>query len=80
MTTPRVSPFCSGGDCVQLEDLDDGTVAVRDTKHPDVQLVFTKPELAAFFAGVLIGAFDDYAGGIDAIYDQYRSQPVGEGL
>jgi hypothetical protein len=74
-----VSPFCSGGDCVQLQHLDDGRVAIRDSKHPDVQLTFTQAEIAAFLAAALIGAFDDYAGGIDTIYDHYRAQPVGEG-
>ena len=70
-----VSPFCSGGDCVQLEQLDDGRVAIRDT-NTGAELVFTQAEIAAFFAAVLVGAFDDYAGGIDAIYDQFRTDPA----
>jgi hypothetical protein len=65
------SSRCSGGDCVALAQLDDGRVAVRDSKNPDVELTFTKDEVAAFFAGVLIGDFDHLAGGIDEIHARY---------
>lgn len=65
---------CSGGDCVALAALPDGRVAIRDTKTPDVELTFTEDEIAAFFAAVLVGQFDDLAGGEDAIHAQYNQR------
>ena len=49
----------SGGDCVEVADLDDGGWAVRDSKNPTgPALIFTAAEWAAFTAGVRDGEFD----------------------
>jgi hypothetical protein len=58
VTVYRTSSFCSGGDCVGVAVLPDGTVAVRDTKNHDTRLVFTAAEWAAFLAGRRRGEFD----------------------
>ncbi|MBS2966572.1 DUF397 domain-containing protein [Actinocrinis puniceicyclus] len=48
-----------GGACVEVADLPDGGVAVRDSKDPDgPKLVFTGPEWLAFIGGVKDGEFD----------------------
>jgi len=50
----------TGGDCVEVADLDDGSRAVRDTKHHGngPVLVFTPNEWAAFIYGAKLGEFD----------------------
>ncbi|MGH3566679.1 MAG: DUF397 domain-containing protein [Pseudonocardia sp.] len=49
----------SGGDCVEVADLDGGRRAVRDSKDPTgPALIFTPAEWAAFTAGVRAGEFD----------------------
>lgn len=48
-----------GGNCVEVADLPDGGMAVRDSKDPEGStLVFTPAEWAAFTAGVKDGEFD----------------------
>jgi hypothetical protein len=48
------------GNCVELAALADGTVAVRNSRHPaGPALVYTRAEVAAFLAGVRNGEFDD---------------------
>jgi Domain of unknown function (DUF397) len=56
----KVSSFCSLGDCVEVGQLPDGAVAVRDTKDRErgTPLVFTPEEWTAFVAGVKNGEFD----------------------
>ena len=53
------SSFSGGGECVEVRLLDDGTVALRDskdtTKPPHV---FTANEWQAFRLGMLAGEFD----------------------
>ncbi|MGH3751347.1 MAG: DUF397 domain-containing protein [Pseudonocardiaceae bacterium] len=40
-------------DCVEVASLDDGRIAVQDSKHPDGAVVFlTHAELAAWISGV----------------------------
>ncbi len=49
----------SGGNCVEVARLEDGSCAVRDSKHPHgPALVFTPAEWQAFTAGVRDGEFD----------------------
>lgn len=49
----------SGGECVEVADLDNGGRAVRDSKDPHgAVLTFTPGEWAAFAAGVRDGEFD----------------------
>lgn len=56
----RRSSFCNGASaCVEVAELPDGGVVLRDGKDPHgPRLVFTPLEWAAFVAGVLAGEFD----------------------
>ncbi|MEO3869708.1 DUF397 domain-containing protein [Nonomuraea sp. B12E4] len=56
----RKSSFCNGADaCVEITNMADGNVAVRDGKQQDGPvLVFTSSEWEAFTAGVREGEFD----------------------
>lgn len=48
-----------GGNCVEVAQVPDPAVALRDSKNPDgPQLVFTPDEWRAFVAGVKAGEFD----------------------
>lgn len=45
--------------CVELAD-SGSEILLRDSKHPEAgHLTFTRPELAAFIAGVKAGEFDN---------------------
>lgn len=47
------------GNCVEVADLPDGGMAVRDSKDPSGPvLVFTRGEREAFIGGVKDGEFD----------------------
>jgi hypothetical protein len=48
------------GSCVEIAALADGTVAVRNSRHPaGPALIYTRAEIAAFLAGAKKGEFDD---------------------
>lgn len=48
------------GSCVEVAALEDGEIAVRNSRHPSgPALVYTRAEIAAFLAGVKGGEFDD---------------------
>ena len=48
------------GNCVELAELTDGSVAVRNSRFPHgARLVYTRAEIAAFVRGVQAGEFDD---------------------
>ena len=48
------------GNCVEVAALDDGGVAVRNSRDPHgPALVYTRAEIAAFLAGIKDGEFDD---------------------
>ncbi|HEX6967978.1 MAG TPA: DUF397 domain-containing protein [Micromonosporaceae bacterium] len=50
------------GNCVEVAELPDGAVAVRNSRFPDgPALVYTRAEIAAFIQGVQDGEFDDLA-------------------
>ena len=50
------------GNCVELAELDDGEIAVRNSRHPyGPTLVYTRAEISAFILGVRGGEFDDLA-------------------
>jgi hypothetical protein len=62
MTAPiafRRSSWCSSQSCVEVADLPDGGVAIRDGKSPDTTpiLLFTADEWTAFISGVKAGEF-----------------------
>jgi len=47
-------------DCVEVAALDDGQVAVRNSRRPEEAVVFfTRPEMAAWIKGVKHHEFDD---------------------
>ncbi|MEU1271673.1 DUF397 domain-containing protein [Streptomyces sp. NPDC005799] len=47
------------GNCVELAVLPDGSVAVRDSRHPEgPALVYPRAEISAFVRGVKDGDFD----------------------
>jgi hypothetical protein len=48
------------GNCVEVAELPDGAIAVRNSRDPrGPALVYTRAEVAAFLAGVRNGEFDD---------------------
>jgi hypothetical protein len=57
------------GCCVEVAELPDGAIAVRNSRHPaGPALVYTRAEVAAFLTGVKNGEFDDlYPGGRAAL-------------
>lgn len=61
MTTWRKSSFSANNGCVELADLSDGIVGVRDSKLGDASpvLTFNRGEIAAWLAGSKAGEFDD---------------------
>jgi hypothetical protein len=51
-----------GGSCVQVAELADGAIAMRNSRYPSgPALIYTRAEIAAFLAGVKNGEFDDLA-------------------
>ncbi|NKY52678.1 DUF397 domain-containing protein [Nocardia vermiculata] len=59
----RKSTFSNpSGNCVELADLSNGLVAVRNSRDPEGGvLVYTRPEIDAFLRGAKSGEFDDLA-------------------
>jgi Domain of unknown function (DUF397) len=50
------------GNCVELAELPDGAIAVRNSRYPSgPALIYTRAEIAAFLAGVKQGEFDGLA-------------------
>jgi Domain of unknown function (DUF397) len=50
------------GNCVELAELADGEIAVRNSRHPAGPiLVYTRAEISAFILGARGGEFDDLA-------------------
>ena len=48
-----------GGNCVEVAEMPDGSVAVRDSKNPEGgRLIFSLAEWDAFIGGVKDGEFD----------------------
>jgi hypothetical protein len=49
------------GNCIEVAQLPDGAVAVRNSRHPDgPALVYTQAEMAAFVDGAKDGDFDSF--------------------
>lgn len=49
------------GNCVEVAALSDGSVAVRNSRHPDgPALVYTRAEITAFVEGAKDGDFDTF--------------------
>jgi hypothetical protein len=50
----------SQGTCVELAELPDGSIAMRNSQHPDSPaLIYTPAEIDAFIRGAKDGEFDD---------------------
>jgi hypothetical protein len=50
----------SSGSCVEVAELPDGQIAVRNSRYPGgPALIYRRAELAAFVAGAKNGEFDD---------------------
>ena len=66
------------GCCVEVAELPDGAIAVRNSRHPaGPALVYTRAEVAAFLTGVKNGEFDDlYPGGSAALLPDARGPGV----
>lgn len=48
------------GNCVEVAELANGQIAVRNSREPDGGvLVYTRPEVAAFISGCKNGEFDN---------------------
>jgi hypothetical protein len=47
----------ANGACVELASTDDG-VLMRHSKHPEVQIHYSRAEIEAFFAGIRNDEFD----------------------
>ncbi len=48
------------GNCVELAQLGDGSIAVRNSRNPEgAALLYTQPEITAFIQGAKDGDFDD---------------------
>jgi hypothetical protein len=53
----------SQGNCVELAELVDGSVAMRNSRHPHgPALVYTRAEVEALILGAKDGDFDDLIG------------------
>lgn len=51
------------GNCVELAQLVDGSIAVRNSRNPGgPALIYTRPEISAFIQGAKDGDFDDLLG------------------
>ncbi|MGQ0778818.1 MAG: DUF397 domain-containing protein [Pseudonocardiales bacterium] len=49
-----------GNECVEVAAVDDGLIAVRNSKRPDEAVVlFTRPEVAAWIKAIKHHEFDD---------------------
>jgi len=57
----RKSTFSGGnGACVEVAELADGAIAVRNSNNPGAGMVlFTRAEMAAWVKGCQAGEFDD---------------------
>lgn len=50
----------SGGNCVEVAEASDGSIAVRNSRDPEGGILFyTRPEIDAFVRGAKAGEFDD---------------------
>jgi hypothetical protein len=58
----RKSSFSGVNECVELAELEDGRIGVRNDCDPGSGVVaFTRAEIDAFVKGVKAGEFDDFS-------------------
>lgn len=59
--TWRKSTFSMQGDCVEVADLGNNSIAMRNSNRPeDGYVAFTRREIGAFLRGIVAGEFDDF--------------------
>jgi hypothetical protein len=51
------SRFCDTSSCVEVSNVADAGVAIRNSNEPERVIHFSRPEWAAFIAGVRAGDF-----------------------
>ena len=57
LTWIKATASMGAGACVELADAG-GSIRLRNSRHPDLEISYTKAEIIAFFAGVRAGEFD----------------------
>jgi hypothetical protein len=56
----RKSSYSPNTNCVELAELPDGTIAIRNSNHPDAgTLTFPRPAIAAWITAAKSGHLDD---------------------
>jgi hypothetical protein len=56
----RKSTFSDETNCVEVSELPDGSIGIRNSSDPgQPPTVFSRADIAAFFRGVKAGEFDD---------------------
>lgn len=56
----RKSSYSSEGNCVEMAELPDGHIGMRNSKRPlEAVAVFTRAQIDAFLRGAKAGEFDD---------------------
>lgn len=55
------SSLSEAGNCAEVAHLPDGGVAMRDGRHPEAELRFTREEWDCFLDGARKGEFDVFA-------------------
>jgi uncharacterized protein DUF397 len=65
------------GSCVEVAELPDGAIAVRNSRHPHgPALIYTRAEVAAFLSGVKNGEFDDLCMGGTSVLGAQAARKV----
>jgi Domain of unknown function (DUF397) len=68
-STWQTSSVCSYGNCVEVRFLD-GSVVLRSTRRPDIQVEFTGTEWTTFIRAARAGEFDPPTPAGDACPDE----------
>jgi hypothetical protein len=68
------------GSCVEVTGLTDGSIAIRNSRHPSgPALVYTQAEMAAFLQGAKDGEFDNLIIGLPNRMLRRRARPATDG-
>jgi hypothetical protein len=69
------------GSCVEVTGLTDGSIAIRNSRHPSgPALVYTQAEMAAFLQGAKDGEFDNLIIGLPNRMLRRRARPATDGF